>query len=465
MFTSAMNKLFSVLLLFVLFEARGLAQGSVTLAQPPIYTKEVAGPDDIRSNRDRGNRMLKEIKEVLKDRYYDKNFHGIDVDARFKAAAEKIKSLQTNSEIFLTIAGLLIEFDDSHTRFYPPNRTNRVDYGFSMQMIGANCFVVDVKSKSDAETKGLRAGDRIVSIGPTVLKRENLWIVNYLIYALIPQPSLQLSVVGPNGAERKVDVVARVTSLEQRLKAAEKRRKDKPKDPQRCHELDRSLVVCRLDTFSVERKQIDNMMAVASRYGKMILDLRGNRGGLVAIEEYLTGHFFDRDVKIADFVTRYKKEERIATPKRDRGFKGELIVLIDSNSASASEVFARVIQIEKRGKIVGDVSAGAVMTSNSVSLGDVRGVSGFEKVFVFGMNVTVADLIMSDGQRLEKIGVLPDYPVGPSASAVSNRTDPILAFAAELLKVKITPEEAGKLNFLYKKAGDEDEETDGDDNE
>lgn len=455
-----MHKVFSILLFLAMFDTRGLPQGSVTLAQPPIYIKEVASPDDIRSNRDRGNRILQEIKGVLKDRYYDKNFHGINVDARFKAAAEKIKSLQTNSEIFLTIAGLLIEFDDSHTRFYPPTRTNRVDYGFSMQMIGSNCFVTDVKNKSDAETKGLRVGDRIVSIGPTILKRENLWIVNYLIYSLIPQPSVQLSVVTPNGAERKIDVVARVTTLEQRLKLAEKRRNNKPKDPQRCQELDSSLVACRLDTFSVERKQIDYMMAVASRYGKMILDLRGNRGGLVAIEEYLTGHFFDHDVKIADFVTRDKRLERIANPKKERNFKGELIVLIDSNSASASEVFARVIQIEKRGKIVGDVSAGAVMTSNSISLGNVRGVTGFEKVFVFGLNVTVADLIMSDGQRLEKIGVLPDYPVGPTQLALLNRTDPVLSYAANLLKVTITPEDAGKFNFLHKKDEDEEAETD-----
>jgi C-terminal processing protease CtpA/Prc len=455
-----MYKVLFTMLLIAIIDFRGLSQGSVTLAQPPISIKEVASPDDIRSNRYRGNRMLQEIKGVLKSRYYDKNFHGIDVDARFKAAAEKIKSSQTNSEIFLTIAGLLIEFDDSHTRFYPPNRTNQVDYGFSMQMVGANCFVTNVKRKSDAEAKGLRAGDRIVSIGPTVVKRENLWIVNYLIYSLIPQPSIQLSVVGIDGAERKINAIARVTSLEQRLKAAEKRRKDKPKDRQHCHELDSSLVVCRLETFSVERKQIDSMMAVATRYGKMVLDLRGNRGGLVEIEEYLTGHFFDRAVKIADLVTRDKKLERIASPRKERGFKGELIVLIDSNSASAAEVFARVIQLEKRGKIVGDVSAGAVMTSNGLTLGDVRGVSGFEKIFAFGMSVTVADLIMSDGQRLEKIGVFPDHPVGPSPLAILNRTDPILAYAADLLKVQITPEAAGKLNLLSGTFEDDDDETD-----
>src|SRR5205085_968323 len=104
------------------------------------------------------------------------------------------------------------------------------------------------------------------------------------------------------------------------------------------------------------------MIAEIGTHKKLILDLRGNGGGYVKTEEYLTGYFFDHDVKIATFMMRNQTRERIAKSQKEKAFKGDLIVLIDSNSASASEVFSRVIQIEKRGKIVGDVSAGAVMT-------------------------------------------------------------------------------------------------------
>ena len=177
------------------------------------------------------------------------------------------------------------------------------------------------------------------------------------------------------------------------------------------------------------------------------------------MEEYLSGHFFDRELKIADMITRKKTEVRMAKPVKDRQFKGELIILVDSNSASASEVFARLIQIEKRGKIVGDVSAGAVMTSYNMGLAIERGPSGFQTFTPYGLNVTVADLIMSDGNRLENVGVVPDHPVGPSARALANRSDPVLAFAAGLLGEKISPEDAGRLEFLFKRAEDEDEET------
>ncbi|MEQ1765178.1 MAG: hypothetical protein ABL984_18770, partial [Pyrinomonadaceae bacterium] len=81
------------------------------------------------------------------------------------------------------------------------------------------------------------------------------------------------------------------------------------------------------------------------------------------------------------------------------------------------------------------------------------------------MNVTVADLVMSDGNRLEHIGVIPDHPVGPTAFALAHKNDPVLSFAAKLLGEKMSPEEAGKLEFLFKRTEADDDEDDnkGDD--
>ena len=111
-----------------------------------------------------------------------------------------------------------------------------------------------------------------------------------------------------------------------------------------------------------------------------------------------------------------------------------------------------------RGKVVGDVSAGAVMTSYNMGLALERGTSSFLTVTPYGLNVTIADLIMSDGNRLEHVGVMPDHPVGPSPYALANRNDPVLAFAAKLFGAEITPEEAGKLEFLFKKPENDEEE-------
>ena len=70
--------------------------------------------------------------------------------------------------------------------------------------------------------------------------------------------------------------------------------------------------------------------------------------------------------------------------------------------------------------------------------------SGIGNILPFGASVTVGDLIMTDGKSLEKIGVTPDEIMLPSGRDLATTKDPVLAKAAKLAGVNITPEEAGK---------------------
>ena len=451
----SLSKIISAGLLFFVLSVSSISGQSIRI-------DEIRGKSNPSLNRERGLHMLKEVKQAIEERYYDKNFRGINLDERFKAASEKIKKLDANWQILGVIAQVVLEFDDSHTTFYPPDRSSRTEYGFSMQMIGQNCVVIDVKKGSDAEAKGLKVGDVVVGIGRFNTTRDNLWKINYLLYQIDPQEFIKVYTLNPDKTERELTITASIKTLEDRQKESDKKRREKLENPYKCQAVNQETIACKLRTFSVDKKIIDKMMGEVGTHQKLILDLRGNGGGYVKIEEYLTGHFFEEDTKIATFVMRDKTKERIAKSQKDKVYKGDLAVLIDSNSASASEVFARVIQLHKRGKIVGDISAGAVMTSNFISMANVRGVSGYETYSFFGMSLTIADLIMSDGNRLEKTGVVPDYLVGPTSYALAQKSDPILSYAAKLLGSDISPEDAGKFYFLTKKTeADDDVEEDG----
>ena len=412
---------------------------------------------DPKANRIRGLNILEQVNQVLSQKYYDESFRGINMKERFKTAEETIKKQDKNWQIYRTIAQVLIDLQDSHTTFLPPDRKYRVEYGFSNIIIGDQCYVVDVKKGSDADKKGLKAGDKIVSIGDIPVSRSSLWVINYLIYGLDPQEQLKLKTVTADGKTNDIAVASRFLSPKERSDERKKRKKDEQSKPFICRTLGTDVTACKLRTFEVEKEAIDRMMKEVGAGKKLILDLRGNGGGYVETMKHFTGKFFSEDVVIGTEISRGKKTVQQTNGSGDKAYRGDLLVLINSESASASEVFARVIQIEKRGIVVGDTSVGAVMTSIGYGIETAlygKTIGTHQPYQVSFMSVSVGDLIMKDGNRLEGIGVSPDKPVGPSPQALFSRADPILAYAAELMGSPITAEKAGEMNFLLPKTED-----------
>ena len=105
--------------------------------------------------------MLKVIKEDIKRNYYDATYRGMDLDARFAAADEKMKGATSLGQIFGIIAQAMADLNDSHTFFIPPSRITKTQYGWQMKMVGETCYVTAVKPGSDAEAKGLKVGDAV----------------------------------------------------------------------------------------------------------------------------------------------------------------------------------------------------------------------------------------------------------------------------------------------------------------
>ncbi|HET8644085.1 MAG TPA: S41 family peptidase, partial [Vicinamibacteria bacterium] len=128
-------------------------------------------------------------------------------------------------------------------------------------------------------------------------------------------------------------------------------------------------------------------------------------------------------------------------PRRGRAYTGSLVVLVDSDSASASEVFARTVQLRRRGTVVGDRTAGAVRLSRTHVIMASR-----DRRFVpYAVSVSEAEVEMPGGDSLEKTGVTPDERVLPTAEDLRAGRDPALARAVALLGGALSPEEAGRV--------------------
>ncbi|HSB08506.1 MAG TPA: S41 family peptidase [Blastocatellia bacterium] len=422
---------------------------SVTLSS--AGSSSASGQGVNKFDLDRGHVILKTLKGEIKKSYYDPTFHGIDLEARFKTADEKIDRATSVGQIFGIVAQVLLDFEDSHLFFIPPQRSNAVDYGWQMQVVGDRSFVSAVKPGSDAETKGLKPGDEVIAIDTYTPARENLWKLKYLYYTLRPQPGMRVVLRSPDGKERQVDVLAKIKVGKRVMDLTgaaggsdiwDLIRESENEDRltrQRYYEMGDDLMVWKMPQFDLNADGVNDMMNKAKKHKALVLDLRGNSGGAEETLKALLGYFVGADVKIGD-AKRRKENKPILVKGRDDRYKGKLVVLVDSQSASSSELFARVIQLEKAGTVIGDRSAGAVMRARAFGFQ-----LGADVVVFYGASITDADLIMTDGKSLEHSGVTPDELLLPTAADLAAKRDPVLSRAAAVVGVKLDPEKAGSI--------------------
>jgi C-terminal processing protease CtpA/Prc len=387
------------------------------------------------------------MKEDIKKYYYDPNFHGMDLDARFSAADEKLKTATSLGQLFGIIAQAMVDLNDSHTVFYPPARTTSTEYGWQMQMVGDRCYVVSVKPDSDADKKGLKSGDEIVSINGVGPNRNTLWKMRYFYYSLAPRSSLKLLVQAPGAEPRELDIVASIKQLKTTvdmnydnfIQAVREAQSERPLNAHRYNNMD-DVFIWKMPQFDLSESQIDEMMGKVKNRKALILDLRGNGGGAETTLLRLISHFSDKEIAVGEIQRRKEKKPLIAKKNGDKPFTGQLVVLVDSESGSSAEIFARLMQLEKRGTIIGDQTAGAVMRSKYYD--HTIGVDIFVS---YGGTITDANLIMTDGKSLEGAGVTPDDLQLPTPADLAARRDPVLAHAASVVGLKLDPAKAGAL--------------------
>ena len=136
----------------------------------------------------------------------------------------------------------------------------------------------------------------------------------------------------------------------------------------------------------------------------IIVDLRGNGGGSLIEATTLTGLFIESGpiVQVRDSYGRIQVNR---DPDPEIAYTGPLAVLVDRDSASASEIFAGAIQDYQRGLIIGETTFGKGTVQNLVNLDNY---SRDDKIRFGQLKMTIAQFFRIDGESTQHKGVVPD---------------------------------------------------------
>ena len=166
----------------------------------------------------------------------------------------------------------------------------------------------------------------------------------------------------------------------------------------------------------------------------IVLDLRGNLGGLMAISEGIASMLTDRPLGLGTAIYRHGSDEMLARPKPKR-YLGKLVIITDNFSFSAAEMFAAAMQESGRATVIGDVTAGETLPAITVALATGG-----------TLQYPIANYRTPKGIFLEGKGVQPAKAVAVDRAKLLNGVDSQLEAAVKEIAGLLTPKDEGRTS-------------------
>ena len=172
------------------------------------------------------------------------------------------------------------------------------------------------------------------------------------------------------------------------------------------------------------KEKIDDLTAKGAK--SLILDLRNNGGGMVDECEEITDLFLDKDKTI--MTTKDKKGNvQKSVTKNKKLYEIPLVILVNENTASASEILTGALKDNNRTKVIGTKTYGKGVIQSVFNLSDGS-----------GLKITTAEYFTPNGIEINKKGITPDIEVKlpdtvKSVYAVEEKDDTKLKKAIEEL--------------------------------
>ncbi|WP_418510600.1 S41 family peptidase [Corallibacter sp.] len=281
---------------------------------------------------------------------------------------EYVDDVNTDSIVDVTVNGIL-ENLDPHSVYIPKEDMQRVTENMKGDFVGIGVSfytyndtitVIRAVHGGPSEKAGIVGGDRIIMADNEPVFGKD-----------ITNDEIIKKLKGPINSNVKLKVFRKGES--ELLDFTVKRDHIPIKSIDAAYMLSNTLGYIKINRFAESTyKEFKTALKSLQKIGatELVLDLRGNPGGFLTIAESIVDEFLEEDKLI--LFTKNKRgniKKSFATKKGDFE-KGKVYVLIDENSASASEIVAGALQDNDKGTIVGRRSYGKGLVQREMELGD-----------------------------------------------------------------------------------------------
>ena len=281
---------------------------------------------------------------------------------------EYVDNVNTDSIVDVTVNGILDKLDP-HSTYIPKGEMQRVTENMKGDFVGIGVSfytykdtiaVIKPLTGGPSEKVGIKSGDRIVMAdGDSIFGRK--WSNEEIIQKLKGEKNTKIRLKVYRKGENDL------------LDFNVKRENIPIKSVDAAYMLTSDLGYIKINRFAESTyKEFKSALTDLKEQGatKLALDLRDNPGGFLAIAEQIADEFLENGKLILFTKNKSGRVEKSFATRKGDFEEGEVFILINENSASASEIVAGALQDNDKGTIIGRRSYGKGLVQREMALGD-----------------------------------------------------------------------------------------------
>ena len=368
-------------------------------------------PDMVNKSHVSSQRLFDNTWDTIQDNYFDasmnhQNWHRWKDHYRGK--------IKTDEDAKVAIDTMLASLDDPYSKYmskkeYSEQNTSIsskiTGIGVNISSISGKIHIINVMEGTPAQFSNLLPNDIILSIDGKDISGMQLADVANLVRG--PENTFVQLVILRN----KDKLVKNVMRKEIKIKTV------------KSNIVDKNIGYIQIASFigSTTPNEFMDALEKTKNTKGLIIDLRGNTGGLLP-NAIFVANLFIPEGNIVSIVGRNGYKYDIFAQDTEYGINKPTVVLVDSSSASASEILSGALKDYKKATLVGTKTYGKGMVQKIIPMPNET-----------GLNLTIAKYLTPKGTDINKKGINPDIKVTFTVNDIKNHNDAQLQVAKNVL--------------------------------